>query len=155
MAMPRSARSVTTTADAGTASRIRTASAGTGERSVGKALRLLMSTAPMNCRPNRNSPAPTTSPNSEPSRASPAAIRRAMWLSAPTRRSAASRRSRRSPPKRTAVAMKMATGISRTTQPIRIRTIRTGSMPGDWIVHPYSEARLVPLSFRESWSLPA
>ncbi|CAM5694910.1 hypothetical protein SGLAM104S_10484 [Streptomyces glaucescens] len=49
-------------------------------------------------------------------RASPAATRRVMAVSAPTSRSAARRRSRRSPPKRTAVAMKTSTGTSSTTQ---------------------------------------
>lgn len=49
-------------------------------------------------------------------------------MSVPTRRSAASLRSRRSPPNRTAVAMKIATGTSSTTQIMMISTIRMGGI---------------------------
>ncbi len=71
---------------------------------------------------------PTTRPSRAPASASPAAIRRVIWPSEPTRRSAASRWLRRSPPKRTAAAMNTATGVSSTTNTTRTMSSSTGSV---------------------------
>ncbi len=79
---------------------------------------------------------PKTSPTSEPASASPAAIRRVIRLSEPTSRSAASLRSRRSPPNRTAAAMKTATGISSTTNTTMISRTRTGFIGSAGVVRP-------------------
>ncbi len=87
-----------------------------------------ISTEPASCRPSRKNTVPKTSPTSEPASASPAAIRRVIRLSEPTSRSAASLRSRRSPPNRTAVAMNTATGVSNTTKTTRTNRSRTGSV---------------------------
>ncbi len=74
---------------------------------------------------------PRTSPSTDPASASPAAIRRVIRLSEPTSRKAASLRSRRSPPNRTAAAMNTATGISSTTKTTRTSRISTGSQGSD------------------------
>ncbi|WP_461009367.1 hypothetical protein [Streptomyces capparidis] len=124
-ATPRSANRATPTAAAGTPSTTREVSTGSGETSAGKALTSYSVTEPANRRSTRKNPAPAATPSTAPSRVSPAAIRRAVGRSAPTRRIAASRRSRRSPPNRTAVPMNTATGISSTTQPTTISTIST------------------------------
>ncbi len=91
-----------------------------------------ISTLPATWRPIRKNTVPKARPSSDPANASPAAIRRVIRLSEPTSRSAASRRSRRSPPNRTAAAMNTATGISSTTKTISTSRISTGSAVSDW-----------------------
>ncbi len=129
MTTPRSANRVTRTAAAGTASATSTASSGEGVRKLGNTLMPNSSIEPTSSRPSRKNPVPNTSPSAAPASASPAAIRRVMPPSEPTSRSAASRRSRRSPPNRTAAAMNTATGISSTTRMTRMSSSRIGGMP--------------------------
>lgn len=75
-------------------------------------------------------------------------------MSAPTSRSAASLRSRRSPPKRTAVAMKIATGTSSTTQTITVSTTSSAGSGSPSRTFPYPEIRWPPEA-RVRVSLPA
>lgn len=70
---------------------------------------------------------PKTSPSNAPAIASPAAMRRVIRPSEPTSRSAASLRSRCSPPNRTAAAMNTATGISSATKTTITSSSSTGS----------------------------
>ncbi len=88
----------------------------------------MTSTEPAAWRPIRKNTVPTASPSSDPASASPAAIRRVIRPSEPTSRSAASLRSRRSPPNRTAAAMKTATGVSRATNTTSVIRMSTGSV---------------------------
>ncbi len=124
-----SAERVTRTAAVGTASATSTTSAGTGRRSAGKKSYPAGRRSPTRWRDERKSTAPTTIPSRVPARVSPAAIRRVVAPSAPTRRIAASWRSRLSLPNRTAVVTKIMTGSSRTTSPRMASTSRAGGSP--------------------------
>lgn len=146
-ATERIVKRVTTTAASGTASSTSTASAGAGVKSAGKAAKLQNRTPPMSSRPKRKRAVPSSRPSAEPASASPAAIHRVIPVSAPTSRSAASRLSRRSPPNRTAVAMKMITGSSSTTQATTVSATRTGLSGSFSTTPPNAWVRLAPLAW--------
>ena len=105
---------------------MRTAIPALGVTSELNTLRLNSTNCGASARPSRKKPTPATSPKSPLSSASPAAIRRAMPASAPTSRTPANRRSRLSPPNRTAAATKMPTGSSRTTKMMTTSRNSTG-----------------------------